>query len=257
MIRARHGHCGFGRGGFTVAELLVAVAASSIILAALLTASIALIRSFDAMETYTRNQTASSRLMDAVAMDLRRAVGVSATTSATSNPAAAGNVTARFAYSTAGAASNIKTVFDGTYDPVNNLVGGRSNPSTYLTLTLPGYYQGNNPAVAAYRSPMTLISFSGGVRYGTSAGQAADVTVQYRKAYHGTYRSECFIRREGGVDRILAERAENLDLTITAQADNVFLVETSFIPTFSSARTATTRRVAGADRVMLRNPRKD
>ncbi len=244
-------------GGFTLVELIIALGASSIVLGALSLATVGLARSFNAMERHSREQAASVRVMDAVAMDLRRATGVAITTSSTSNPSAAANTTAKFAYVAGNATANVKTILDGTFDPVNNRVGGRTNPSTYLTLTLPGYYQGNNPSAAGYRSPTTLTVSGGALRYGTSAGPAADVTVQYRKAYHSTYGSECLIRREAGVDRVIAERVEYLDVTLTAQSENVFLLQTTFIPTFSTARTATAQRVAASDRVMLRNPRRD
>jgi prepilin-type N-terminal cleavage/methylation domain-containing protein len=245
-----------GPAGFTLVELLIAVGASGIVLGALAVATTSLAKSFDAMETYSRQQAASVRVMDAIAMDLRRASGVAITTSSTSNPNAAGNTTAKFSYSTT-ASANVKAITDGTFDPVNNRVGGRANPSTYLTLTLPGFYQANDPTAGAYRSRTTLTVAGGDVRYGTSAGAAADVTVQYRKAYHSNYGSECIIRREGGIDRVIAEKAEYLDITLTAQTGNAFLVQTSYIPTFSSARRKSTHRVAASDRVMLRNPRRD
>lgn len=245
------------RAAFTLVELLIAVGASGIVLGALAVATTGLAKSFDAMETYSRQQAASVRVMDAIAMDLRRATGVAITTSAASNPNAGGNVTARFAFNASNAAANVKTLLDGTFDPVNNRVGGRTNPSTYLTLTLPGYYQANNPATGTYRSPTTLTVAGGDIRYGTSAGAAADVTVQYRKAYHSTFGSECIIRREAGIDRVIAENVAYLDITLTAQSGNAFLLQTAFVPIFSSARAAALHRVAASDRVMLRNPRRD
>jgi type II secretory pathway pseudopilin PulG len=246
-----------GLSGFTLMELVIALGASSIVLGALSLATVGLGKSFNAMERYSREQAASVRVMDAVAMDLRRATGVAITTSAASNPVATGNVTAKFSYSATNAAANVKTILDGTFDPVNNRVGGRTNPSTYLTLTLPGYYQGNNPSAAGYRSRVALTVSDDVIRYGSAAGPAADVTVQYRKAYQPAYASECLIRREAGVDRVIAERVEYLDVTLTAQSDNVFLLQTTFVPTFSTARTRTAQRVAASDRVMLRNPRRD
>jgi hypothetical protein len=245
------------RGGFTFVELLIAVGASGLVLGALAVATTGLAKSFEAMETYSRNQAASIRVMDAIAMDLRRASAIAITTSATSNPNAAGNVTAKFSYSASNAAANVKTISDGTFDPVNNRVGGRANPSTYLTLTLPGYYQSNDASTGTYRSRTTLTVAGGAIRYGTSAGPAADVKVQYRKAYHPTYGSECIIRREAGVDRVIAEQVAYLDVTLTAQSSDFFLLQTTFVPQFSSARRNTTHRVAGSDRVMLRNPRRD
>ena len=103
----------------------------------------------------------------------------------------------------------------------------------------------------------TLISTGRAVRYGTSAGVAADTTVQYRKAYVATYGSECFVRREEGVDRVIVEKAELINVSLIAQADGTFVISSSVTPTFSNRRSQTAVRRTSSDRVMLRNPRKD
>ena len=241
------------RAGFTLPELSVAIAASTLVLGSLLLAMMSLSRSFDATEKYARAHASQVRLIDSIAMDLRRATAISSTTSTTSNPAAAGNSSAKFSYG----ASNTQTIQDGTYDAVNNRIGGSTNPSTYLTLTIPGYYKSNDPAATDYRNVTTLISTGRAVRYGTSSGVAADSTVQYRKAYVGTYGTECFVRREEGVDRVLVEKAELINVSIIAQSDGTFVINDSVTPTFSNRRSQTTVREMSSDRVMLRNPRKD
>lgn len=246
-----------GKGGFTLAETTVALAASSIVLGGLMMSMMSLRRTFSATESYSRAQAAQIRLIDAVAMDLRRATGVAITTSTTSNPAASGNTTARFAYSASAPASNNVTVQDGTYDSVNDVVGVGTASSKYLTLTLPGVYQSQNAASANYRKVTTLISTGRAVRYGTSAGVAADVTVQYRKTFVPAYGSECYVRREDGVDRVIVERADYMDLDIIAQEDGSFVVDAWFTPTYSNARARSNARVTSSDRVMLRNPRRD
>lgn len=241
------------RAGFTLSELSVSMAASTIVLGSLMLAMMSLSRSFDATERYARAHTAQVRLIDAIAMDLRRATAIAITTSASSNPTAPGNTSAKFSYG----ASNTRDIQDGTYDAVNNRVGGSSNPSTYLTLTIPGYYKSNTPASTDYRTVTTLISTGRAVRYGTSAGVAADTTVQYRKAYVATYGSECFIRREEGVDRVIVEKAELINVSLMAQADGTFVISDTVTPTFSNRGSRTTVRQMSSDRVMLRNPRKD
>ena len=242
---------------FTAAELLVAMATSSIVLAGLFVATTSLTKTLTAIERYSRSQAAQNRLIDSVAIDLRRAVGVSITTAPGSNPSSPANTTVKFAYNPANPRLNTKTIQDGSYDPVTNLVGGKSTASTYLNLTLPGFYQSNSPASKLYREPMTLITSGNAVRYGTKAGVAADITVQYRKEYVTEFGSECYVRREAGVDRVIVEKAEAMDLDITAQANNSFVVDAWFVPTFKYSRSASTARVTSSDRVMLRNPRKD
>lgn len=243
------------RRGFTLAELIVALGASSLVFGSLLLAMTSLRYSFDATEKYSRAQASQIRLIDAIAMDLRRSVAVAITTSATSNPAAAGNTTAKFSYSTT--AANTSAIQDGTFDAVNNRPRASTGSSTYLTLTIPGYYQSNDPADASYRKATTLISTGRAVRYGTSSAVAADITVQYRRDYQAAYGKECFVRREDGVDRVILEDATLINLSITAQADGTFVVNDTVTPTFSNRGSRTTIREMSSDRVMLRNPRKD
>ncbi len=241
------------RRGFTLPELSVSLAASSIVFGGVMLTTISLTRSFDATEKSARAQAAQVRLIDSIAMDLRRATAISVTTSATSNPSAIGNTSAKL--SSSGTSS--MTILDGTYDPVNNRVGGRTNASTYLTLTIPGYYKSNTPSSSDYQNVTTLISTGRAVRYGTWAGVAADNVVQYRQAFVPTYGTECFIRREAGVDRVIAEKAELIGVAVTAQADGTFVITASLTPTFSNRGSRTTIRELSSDRVMLRNPRTD
>jgi hypothetical protein len=195
--------------------------------------------------------------MDAIAMDLRRASGVAITTSSTSNPNAASDTTAKYLYSASNAAANVKTITDGTFDPVNNRPGGRTNASTYLTLTLPGYYQTNNPTTAAYRSRTNphrgrwrrALRHFRRRRRGCDGAVPQSLPPELRLGVHHPARGRHRPRD--------AERVEYLDITLTAQTGNAFLLQTSYTPTFSSARRNSTHRVAASDRVMLRNPRRD
>lgn len=246
-----------GQRGFTLTEVMVAMTVSTVVAGALMLSLTALSRTFTATEAYSRAQAAQIRLIDSVAMDLRRAIGVAITTAPTSNPALASNTTVRFAYNSASPAANTMTVRNGKYDYVNERIGTGTGPSTYLTLTLPGFYQNQSASSANFRKVTTLISTGRAVRYGTSAGVGADVTVQYRRAYVPTYNAECYIRRESGVDQVIAEKANYMDLDVMAQADSSFVVDAWFTPTFSNARERGITRVTSSDRVMLRNPRRD
>lgn len=241
------------RGGFTLPELTVSVAASTIVLGSLMLVMMSLSRSFDAAEKYSRSHAAQMRVIDAIALDLRNATAIATTTSTTSNPAAVGNTSAKFSYG----GSNTLSITDGTYDSVNQRVGALNGPSTYLTFTLPGVYKSNTASSTDYRNVTTLISTGTSVRYGTSAGVAADITVQWRKGYISTCGSECFIRREAGVDRVFVEKAELIDVSLTAQSDGSYVINSAVIPTFSNRRSRTTLREMSSDRVMLRNPRRD
>ena len=83
------------RHGFTLAELMIAIGASTLVFGSLLLVMTSLRQSFDATEKYSRAQAAQIRLIDAIGMDLRRAVAIGITTSTSSNPASTANTTAR------------------------------------------------------------------------------------------------------------------------------------------------------------------
>ena len=72
--------------GFTVAEIAVAGGIATAILAGLTTASIALQRSFVAVEDYTKGENDQMRISDYLAMDLRRAFSVTISGSSAQPP---------------------------------------------------------------------------------------------------------------------------------------------------------------------------
>jgi hypothetical protein len=59
------------------------------------------------------------------------------------------------------------------------------------------------------------------------------------------------------VDRVIAEKAEMMDLDITAQSNNTFKIDAWFTPTWRGRQQTNQARVTSSDRVMLRNPRID
>jgi prepilin-type N-terminal cleavage/methylation domain-containing protein len=66
--------------GFTLAEMLVALGVASVVFAAIITASVALYRSFNAVDAYFSTQMQQLRIMDYLNRDVKRATVV--TTSA-------------------------------------------------------------------------------------------------------------------------------------------------------------------------------
>lgn len=72
--------------GFTIAEMAVAAGIGTAMLAGLTTASIALQRSFVAIEDYAKGQNDQMRISDYLALDLRRAFSVSITGSSAQPP---------------------------------------------------------------------------------------------------------------------------------------------------------------------------
>src|ERR1700688_5282469 len=67
--------------GFTLAELMIALAISSVTLAATLTASVALQKSFNAVDNYFATQDQQIRIIEYLSRDVKRSYIVTSTTS--------------------------------------------------------------------------------------------------------------------------------------------------------------------------------
>ena len=210
--------------GFTIAELMISMAAGMMILGALLAGSMGLQRSMHASELYGSSQSDQRRLIDYVARDLRRAVAIGATDAAGAPVAlASGSV-------------------------------GVAERATLL-LTLPGYYKSDVPGNGDFDQPLPVIAADDGVSYGTTAaGPAAGVAVSYRKMFLAEEGSVCFIRQEADARHIIVRGAEELALRITIAADGKSaVIEASFRAPLSAARPL----VSTSDQVLLRNRRTD
>jgi Tfp pilus assembly protein PilW len=70
---------GKSRHAFTLVEMMTSVACGSIILAAVITAAVALQKSITAIENYSNTEGSQLRVLDYIAMDCRRATAVSVT----------------------------------------------------------------------------------------------------------------------------------------------------------------------------------
>lgn len=231
-----------GISAFSLAEMIIALGSQSIVLAGLVAGTVALEKSFDTTDKYIRGQTAQIRLIDYVAMDLRRAHKISVYTRSS-------GTYQKFAYGS----EPFSTVYD----------------DEFLVITEPGFYQSNDPTSSSYSQQNPLISVSSngstwGVTYGSSASAVADETVvRYEQYYISDYNSVCFVRREGTqaeIDagtapyKVIADNADNLYLNVTAMSDNKsFLIEAWYETDCNND----TGRITSSDRVMLRNPRED
>src|SRR3954447_10877236 len=67
--------------GFTMAEMMIAMAGSAIIIGALMFSSLGLQRAFRASELYAAAQADQRRLLDYLTRDLRRSVGIATSNS--------------------------------------------------------------------------------------------------------------------------------------------------------------------------------
>ena len=209
--------------GITLAEVLIAMTGSVLVIGALMAGSLGLQRSFHASESYANSQADERRLIDYVARDLRRAIGLS-----TCGP---GGVPSKL---TAGT-----LLLDDT---------------TTLIVTLPAYYRSNAAADSAYDQALPVVASGDRVAYGTTAGPAPAFPVSFRKLFLAAEHSMCFVRDEGDSRQVIVRRAEELELQIIVAPDGESCaLVAQFLAHFSREQPA----VAVHDQVMLRNARID
>ncbi|MEP6668688.1 MAG: hypothetical protein ABJF10_06020 [Chthoniobacter sp.] len=210
---------------FTLAELMIGMATSSIIVGALLFSSVGLQKSLHASESYASNQSDQRRLLDCLSRDMRRSIGVATATTVNGS----GGVRL------AGAAVTIEE-------------------GTSLVITLPAYYQSNTPADAKYDQSLAVVAADNYVDYGTGTEHAPAVPVIFRKQYVENQGCVCFVRLEGDAQTILVTHAENFHLTVTMAPDGRSgAVEVNFV----SPRHGSETLIAMRDEILLRNNRLD
>lgn len=217
MKRLRHPHA------FTLAETMIAMAASIIVVAALFTGSIALQRSCASADRYVTDQSDQRLLLDYLARDFRRAVAL-ATNTASAGPVRVGTGTVAI------------------------------ESSTDLIITLPAYYKNDAPSAADYDQSLPIIASGDRVAYGTTGGPAPGIDVTYRKLFVATEGCVCFVRVEAAAQEIVMRQADDLHLQFTVAPDGKSCaLEGWFTSTFGRDRP----RITAHDCVMLRNLRVD
>lgn len=211
------------RHAFTLAELMISMAASMLIVTALLAGSMSLQRSLHGSEIFGSSQADQRRLMDYIARDLRRSTAIAARDTGTTTGLTAG----------------------GALDLSDRMA---------LVLTLPGYYQSEAAASADFDRPLPVVASEAGVGYGTTDGFAPGVEVSYRKVFVPDEGCVCFVRLEAGAQHVIVRQAEGLFLRVTISGDGLSgIMEAWFRLASSSVRPV----VSTHDQVMLRNRRTD
>jgi len=211
--------------GFTLAEMIIAMAGTTVIVGALLFSSVELQKSLHASESYASNQSDQRRLLDCLSRDMRRSIGVATTTTLN------GSTGARLANATV-----------------------RIEDDTALLLTLPGYYQSNAPADANYDQPLSVVTTNNYVDYGSGTEHAPGVPVIFRKEYIVDEGCMCFVRIESDSQSIVVKHAENFHLTVTMAADGYSgTVQVTYLSPRLGSKTLITMR----DEILLRNIRLD
>lgn len=211
------------QSGITLAEVLIALVGSVIVVGALMAGSIGLQKSFHAGETYANSQADERRLIDWVARDLRRSIGIAA--------CGPGGVPSKL---TSG------TVY--------------LEEGAQLVVTLPAYYKSNSGADTDYAEALPVIASGDRVTYGTMAGPAPAFPVSFRKLYLAAEQSMCYVRDEGDTRQVIVRNAQDLQLQISIAPDGE---SCSLLAQFFSPFSRQDLIVAVHDQVMLRNARLD
>jgi hypothetical protein len=210
---------------FTIAEMMIAIIGSMIVLGALLLSSTQLQRALYSSERYAAKQTEQRRMIDYLGRDLRRAIGLSCTTTA------GGTAGTRLAGATI-------TVEKGTA----------------LLMTLPGYYQSQSPDDPTYDEALPVVVANNYVDYGSTGGPVEGVRVLFRKVFLAAERCECFVRVEEEVQTVIVRNAENLHLQVGVSPDG----RTCTIDvTFNPSTRGLVARVSTRDQILMRNIRND
>jgi type II secretory pathway pseudopilin PulG len=231
--------------GFTLVEILIAVACATLLIGALIVGEVTLLRTFDAGDRYSASEMSAQRVVDYVEIDLRKAFKVKKDT----NSGAAG----------AGTTFTSGTLtLDGT---------------NAITLTEYNCYASNDSSSVNYRNLNPLVYTNGSLTYGLASGTSTTpLYVRYKQAYNNTYGSTCIVRDEftssGTSSRVIAEKVDNLQINIeqagtTNTGHSIFKVTAWFVPSFSKRSGVTAKsysssgnsmKVIVADTVNLKNP---
>lgn len=214
---------GIDAAGLTLAEMLISMGASVLIIGALLLSSMSLQKTLRNSEIYATAYSDQRRLTDYLARDVRRAVGLARTN-----------------------AAGVRTPI--SLEPVTVTLADRAS----LILKLPAYYRSNVAHHAEYDDALEVVGNSERLDYGTKGeGPAPTVEVSFRRIFHGPERSVCFVRQEAGVDEVIVRGASDLSAHVAVEDG----AQTIIIKTwFRNSQNKAAKLVSTYDRLLLRNP---
>lgn len=206
-----------------MAELLVSLAASVVVVGGLLLGSIGLHKTLHETEALVNRYADQRRVIDYLSRDLRRSITITA-----KDP------------------SGLPVSVEGQSITVTD--------GSMLLFTLPGYYRSDAPADADYTKPFQVITTSDGVAYGDAGGAASEVIVWFKKVYVPEEGCVCFVRKESSTQEVIVRNAEQLNIRVHFAADTKSCeIEAWFrTPIRGHQQVHTTY-----DRVLLRNSNED
>lgn len=230
------------RRGFTLSELAIATTIFGIVSVGLYMGFISLTRSYAATTDFAINHADQMRLSDYLAMDLRRAVAVSAATNDTS-------ITIPIYYDATGkipllpALDGNAGIFYTATDMTGKTISSSAGAPSAATGADGGFYI-DQTAYTLY-GPKTAGAWGGATQLG--------VNVRYY------LQGDTIYRREGtAAATALATGVNDFNFRIT-DSSKVVTTQITFDPTFTSARAsaATTLATSFYNTTLLRNSRRD
>jgi Tfp pilus assembly protein PilW len=210
--------------GFTLVETMIAATVSILMIGGLMLSSMSLQKAMHGSEVYSSHYSDQRRLIDYLARDLRRCIGISTTNFPAGPPTPVAGATV--------------------------IVNDQSS----LILDVPGYYQSNDPSQGGYDQSLPIVVSQNQPVYGGASGAAPPVQVVYSQIYVGAERCVCFVRQEAGTSVPILRNAENLYLQVTIAADGTSGVINVW---FRAPYTGASPLVTTYETSMLRNMRLD
>jgi hypothetical protein len=209
-----------GGAAFTIAEMMVSMAASVIVLGGLFLSTLSVQKALHGSEKFAGAYSDQRRLIDFIGRDLRRAVALAATD----------------------AAGNRREVSNSTV---------RIDGLASLILTLPGYYRSNVKTAADFDQPLEIVGTEERLDYGTPTGLAPTLEVVFRKIPVAQEGTVCFVREEAGVREVIVRKAAEIQAEVNVRAD----AQSSSIKVwFQAPYSKNAPVISSYDRLMLRNP---
>ena len=228
------------RRAFTVVEMMLAMTAGTIVLGTLIAGSVAVRKSIITTDRYVTGMNNSTRLMDYVAQDLRRAVRVGTLVGGTNT--AYKNDSTGFSVTT----TNILTINVPDYyasNTPNNGAGSTFKTSRYQRSTLDTsstYWASSGSlmnGVVPWSEATTTVGSAATARYAPVATSTGEIQVRYyRAARSGSDPSVCYFRGEYPAN------------------SNTAIATKEIAERISNAASTSTREVVG---ITSRNPRRD
>ena len=240
------------QAGATLVELMVGLAIGVVVLGVLTYASMGITRSINGTDQYMTGVANTNRILDAISVDLRRAVRVSLISGGTTTALKDTGSTTYTISSTSILAINVPDVYAS--NTPNNAAGSTYKTSRYprATLNTSAAYNGSGNAllngIIPWAEAQTTVAGKAVTRFAPVAAGTGEIQIRYYTGPRsGTDATQCFLRSEypsGAVSpsstREIAARITDSTSTTTLTLNGknggqTFRLQSSFTPRFRLA----------------------